>query len=142
MSIPEACQLVLQAGALPSKNRIMVLDMGSPVKILNLAKQLITLSGHEPEKDIKIEFTGLRPGEKMYEEIFDEKESRIPTTNKKIYLSENKPLPDGFEKLLTELLSLSSNSPRQEILFTLKKIIPEFDHKSNGNHQLNSKSFH
>ncbi len=142
MSIPEACQLVLQAGALPTRNQIMVLDMGSPVKILSLAKQLITLSGHEPEKDIKIEFTGLRPGEKMYEEIFDERESRIPTSNKKIYLSESKPLPENFEVILNELYSLDFTSSKQEIIFTLKKLIPEFNHQSNCRSPENTNSLH
>lgn len=86
MTIPEASRLVIQAGIMAQGGEIFVLDMGKPVKILDLAKSLIKLSGFEPEVDVKIEFTGLRPGEKMYEELFLNKEGITKTKNNKIYV--------------------------------------------------------
>lgn len=90
MTIPEACQLVIQAGAYANGGELFVLDMGEQVKILSLAEKLIRLSGYEPHKDIHIEFTGLRPGEKMYEELLVDYNAAIKTTNDKIYV-----LPNG-----------------------------------------------
>ncbi len=86
MTIPEAVRLVLQAGAMAKGGGIFVLDMGEPVKIYNLAKDLIRLSGYEPGKDIKIEFTGLRPGEKLFEELLMDEEGIEKTKNKKIFI--------------------------------------------------------
>ena len=86
MSIPEASQLVLQAGAMSMGGEIFVLDMGAPIKILDLAERLISLTGRRPYKDIDIIFTGLRPGEKLYEELFYANEEHIPTKRKKIFL--------------------------------------------------------
>ena len=85
MTIPEACQLILQAGALGEERvNIYVLDMGKPIKIVDMAKDLIRLSGLEPDKDIRIEFVGLRPGEKLYEELITEGEGIVPTNHQKI----------------------------------------------------------
>ena len=86
MTIPEACQLILQAGALSASNcaEIFLLDMGTPIKIVDMAKDLIRLSGFEPEVDIKIEFVGLRPGEKLFEELITDGENVVPTTHEKI----------------------------------------------------------
>ena len=86
MTIPEAVQLVIQAGAMAKGGEIFVLDMGEPVKIADLAKNLITLSGLEPDVDIKIEYTGLRPGEKLYEELLMSEEGLSKTNNKKIFI--------------------------------------------------------
>ncbi|HHV99399.1 MAG TPA: polysaccharide biosynthesis protein [Clostridiaceae bacterium] len=88
MTIPEAVQLVLQAGAMANGGEIFVLDMGQPVKIYDLAKNLIRLSGFEPEKDIEIVFTGLRPGEKLYEELLLAEEGLMATKNNKIYVAQ------------------------------------------------------
>ncbi|NLG82489.1 MAG: polysaccharide biosynthesis protein, partial [Bacilli bacterium] len=87
MTIPEAVQLVLQAGTFANGGEIFVLDMGEPVKIVELAEKLIRLSGFEPYTEIKIEFTGLRPGEKLYEELLVKEEGLIGTRNQKIFVS-------------------------------------------------------
>ena len=89
MTIPEAVQLVIQAGAMAQGGEIFVLDMGEPVKILDLAADLIRLHGLEPDKDIKIEITGIRPGEKLYEELFNANESMTTTYHDRIFVSEN-----------------------------------------------------
>ena len=84
MTIPEACQLIMQAAVIGQGGEVFVLDMGEPVKIRYLAEQMIRLSGREPGRDIKIEFTGLRPGEKLYEELFYAAEAYAPTPHPKI----------------------------------------------------------
>lgn len=90
MTIPEAVQLVIQAGSMAKGGEIFVLDMGEPVKIIDLARSLITLSGFEPNVDIKIEFIGLRPGEKLYEELLMAEEGITDTRHEKIFVA--KPL--------------------------------------------------
>ena len=88
MTIPEACQLILQAGAMGNGNEIYILDMGIPIKIDDMARDLIRLSGFEPDVDIKIDYIGLRPGEKLYEELITEGEGVLPTPHKKILVLE------------------------------------------------------
>jgi FlaA1/EpsC-like NDP-sugar epimerase len=106
MTIPEASQLVLQAGALGHGGEVFVLDMGAPVKIVDLARDLIKLSGLEPEVDIKIKFTGLRPGEKLYEELLTAEEGTASTQHKKIFIA--KPTPVDRERLELGLTLLST----------------------------------
>lgn len=101
MTIPEAVSLVLQAGAYAKGGEIFVLDMGEPVKILDLARNLILLSGHKPDEDIAIEFTGLRPGEKLYEEMLMEEEGLKETENKLIHIG--KPIEMDEERFLEQL---------------------------------------
>lgn len=127
MSIPEACQLVLQAGAMGIHGQVMVLDMGQPVKILDLAREMIRLAGFKPDTDIKIEFTGLRPGEKMYEEIFKEGEARVQTPNEKIFISNTAKLSDDFVLSINELLNLDYRTSRNDIILKLKSLVPEFN---------------
>ena len=124
MTIPEAAQLVLQAGYYASEGEIFLLDMGEPVKIIDLATNLIKLSGLEPYKDIDIEEIGLRPGEKMYEELSLDYESSEKTDNKMIY--KNTTLDIDVEKLdkkLVELKSMLGHSTNEEIRSKLFEII-------------------
>ncbi|NCC94621.1 MAG: polysaccharide biosynthesis protein, partial [Opitutae bacterium] len=103
MTIPEAAQLVLQAGGMRCNGAVFVLDMGEPVKITDLAADLIRLSGLEPGKDVKIVFTGIRPGEKLFEELLTAEEGTDASHFKKIFYARNNDLPDGFEELLSDL---------------------------------------
>jgi FlaA1/EpsC-like NDP-sugar epimerase len=95
MTIPEACQLVLQAAAIGEGGQICVLDMGEPVKIIDLARNLILLSGRRPDEDIKISFTGMRPGEKLYEELNTLLEDTVPTTHEKIRIHTGNGMPQA-----------------------------------------------
>ena len=104
MTIPEAVSLVLQAGAYAKGGEIFVLDMGEPVRILDLAKNLILLSGHKPGEDIRITFSGLRPGEKLYEEMLMEEEGMQETANKLIHIG--KPIQFDEEEFLNNLAKL------------------------------------
>jgi FlaA1/EpsC-like NDP-sugar epimerase len=127
MTIPEACQLVLEAGFMGKGGEIFVFDMGNPVKIVYLANQMIRLSGLVPEKDIKIEFTGLRPGEKLYEELLTQKENTLPTHHSKIKIAKiedfnNKTLLPCIKTLLSDLYNLS----RQQVADILKELVPEY----------------
>ena len=127
MSIPEACQLVLQAGSMGSGGEIFVLDMGEPVKIVDLAREMIRLAGMVEGKDIKIVYSGLRPGEKLYEELFSDKEAYELTHHGKIRKALFRPLEDSFHVNLQSLLSL--NSPEADtVVYMVKALVPEFTH--------------
>ncbi len=129
MTIPEAVSLVLQAGAYAKGGEIFVLDMGEPVKILDLAKNLIRLSGYEPDEDIPITFTGLRPGEKLYEELLMDEEGLQDTPNKLIHIG--KPIAFDMEEFcvqldrLYEVANLDSEAIRGEV----KNIVPTYQVK-------------
>jgi FlaA1/EpsC-like NDP-sugar epimerase len=127
MSIEEAAQLILQSGAMGTGGEIFLLKMGTPIKIANLAHDLIKLMGYEPEDEIKIVYTGLRPGEKLYEELITEGEGIVPTTHEKIMVlqSEDSPCPE-LEKLLDELAERAKSHDAIGIKEVLKKIIPEY----------------
>ncbi len=126
MTIPEAVSLVLQAGAYAKGGEIFVLDMGEPVRILDLAKNLIRLSGYKVDEDIKIEFTGLRPGEKLYEELLMNEEGLQDTANKMIHIG--KPIEIDEMKFFAELKTLKEESREEhtDIRPLIKQIVPTY----------------
>ena len=129
MTIPEAVSLVLEAGAYAKGGEIFILDMGEPVKILDLAENMIRLSGLTPGEDIEIKFTGLRPGEKLYEELLIDEENKKETENKRIFIGNPKMMPiDEFSRLIAELdrAAFSENSHIREVV---KKLVPEYKYK-------------
>lgn len=127
MTIPEAAQLVLQAGAYAKGGEIFILDMENPVKIYDLACQLIRLSGYVPNEDIKIEFVGLRPGEKLYEEVLTEEEGLNQTSHKKIFVG--RPTFDDFDMLMVkinEFKEIVEKDDREKIISKLEEIVPTY----------------
>lgn len=127
MTIPEACQLVLEAGAMGKGGEIFVFDMGKSIKIVDLAKNMIKLSGLVPEKDIKIKFVGLRPGEKLYEEVLSDKENTLATHHKQILVAKVREysLTEVNEEI-KKLIALFNTQNNMDIVHQLKKIVPEF----------------
>jgi FlaA1/EpsC-like NDP-sugar epimerase len=124
MTIPEACNLVLEAGSMGSGGEIYVFDMGKPVKIVDLARRMINLSGR---KDIKIEFMGLRHGEKLYEELLNTKETTKPTHHEKIMIAKVREYDyDTVSKEIQSLIEASYNFDTMETVRMMKKIVPEF----------------
>jgi FlaA1/EpsC-like NDP-sugar epimerase len=127
MTIPEATQLVLQAGALGRGGEIFVLDMGKPVKVLDLAKDLIRLSGLTVGRDIAIDFTGLRPGEKLHEELYDRNEERLPTPHPKIFRAMHRPSETGRLLAAFERLAQAVDGCDEEaVVGLLKELVPEY----------------
>lgn len=126
MTIPEAVSLVLQAGAYAKGGEIFILDMGEPVKIVDLARNLILLSGHKPDDDIKIEFTGLRPGEKLYEEMLMAEEGMQDTDNKLIHIG--KPIQMDEEKFMQQLNDLRDYVVQEpdDIRRVVQEIVPTY----------------
>lgn len=140
MTIPEACQLVLEAGFMGKGGEIFVFDMGKPLKITDLANHMIRLSGLIPDKDIKIEYTGLRPGEKLFEELLTEFETTITTYNPKIRIAQpinpiNTEVLLRIENLLTVLYTLS----KLEVVEYCKELVPEFK-STNGHYAVKKRS--
>ncbi len=128
MSIGEAARLVIQAGALSKNGEVFLLDMGDPVRIRDLALQMIELSGLIPEKDIPLQFTGLRPGEKLYEELLIDPAQSQPTRHPRIYSSEE-PIA-GSEALQKEIQLLSDAISKRDLNSTLesmKRLVPEYN---------------
>ena len=127
MTIPEACQLVLEAGAMGKGGEIYIFDMGKPVKIYDLAQKMIKLAGFIPDVDIKIDIVGLRPGEKLYEELLNDTAKTIPTHHEKIMIAQE--LEEEFEELHQDIIELISGSVvynNEAIVAQMKKIVPEF----------------
>jgi FlaA1/EpsC-like NDP-sugar epimerase len=132
MTIPEASQLVLQAATMGKGGEIFVLDMGEPVKILDLAKELITLSGFSPEEDIEIRFMGLRPGEKLFEELSIKGENMQPTNHPKIAIWKNIPMDrDKLRTSIKELVETAKTQDRSEIIKEIKELVPEYIGENN-----------
>ncbi|MEN8839084.1 MAG: nucleoside-diphosphate sugar epimerase/dehydratase [Flavobacteriales bacterium] len=126
MTIPEACQLVLEAGMIGKGGEIFVFDMGESVKIIDLAKRMIKLSGFEPEKEIKIKITGLRPGEKLYEEVLSNLESTLPTHHSQILIGKTREIEEGADEKIEALIQCAENQQNEMAVKLMKNIIPEF----------------
>ena len=127
MTIPEACQLVLEAGAMGNGGEIFIFDMGAPVKIIDLARKMIRLAGLIPERDIEIKTIGLRPGEKLYEELLNDNSKTVPTHNSKIMIA--KDTCDEHDLLfqkVNELITIANNNNKNELVTKMKEIVPEF----------------
>ena len=127
MTIPEACRLVLEASVMGHTNEIFVFDMGKPMKIADMARRMIELSGLEPDKDIKIVYTGLRPGEKLYEEVLASKESTLPTLHNKIFRArvrdyDYQSVVDSYQSLIEE----ARKGNEMKTVQLMKQIVPEF----------------
>jgi len=131
MTIPEACMLVLEAGSMGNGGEIYIFDMGKPVKIVDLARKMIRLAGYVPEEDIKIVFTGLRPGEKLYEELLNKKELTQNTHHPKIMIANVQQHDyDKVSVLIDKLINYSKLSKDYLTVSTMKKIVPEFKSKN------------
>jgi FlaA1/EpsC-like NDP-sugar epimerase len=126
MTIPEACQLVLEAGAMGQGGEVFVFDMGESVPIINLARKMIRLSGLEEGRDIQIKFTGLRPGEKLYEELLANDENTLPTHNKKILIARTRHVDDDIKQKVTSLIAKFDKQDNFQIVADMKAIVPEF----------------
>jgi len=128
MTIPEAAQLVLQAAATGEGGQIYLLDMGEPVKIVDLARNMITLSGFRPEEDIDIVFSGVRPGEKLFEELRTEGEDIEPTVHPKVNVWKSRPTEWGqIEGAFAHFEQLQNSPERQQIIDAIRTLVPEYD---------------
>lgn len=133
MSIPEAASLILQAASIGDGGEIFVLDMGEPIKIYDLARQMIRLAGYDPDNDIKIEVIGLRPGEKLYEELFHESEDYSGTQHPKILLAESRKADWEFlETQIEQIVMACEKRNIPELIRSLKIVIPEYTNSSFG----------
>jgi len=131
MTIPEACQLVIEAGVMGNGGEIFVFDMGLPVKIVDLARKMIKLAGKEPDVDIEIVFTGLRPGEKLYEELLNDSENVLPTYHDKIMIAKVREYDFmAINDKITKLLISAKKHYTLETVAQMKELVPEF--KSNN----------
>ena len=131
MTIPEACRLVMEAATMTDGNQIFVFDMGESVKIDTLARNMITLAGFKPDVDIKIEYTGLRPGEKLYEEVLANDENTLPTAHSRIRIAKVREYDYAeARKAAAELEILSKDVEIPEMVRYMKKIVPEFKSKN------------
>lgn len=127
MTIPEACQLVLEAGAMGNGGEIYIFDMGKPVKIIDLAKKMIKLAGFIPDKEIKIQVVGLRPGEKLYEELLNNSSKTLPTHHEKIMISQEiLEEHEDLNKNIEDLIESANTFDNNKIVIKMKKIVPEF----------------
>lgn len=137
MTIPEASCLVLEAATLGQGGEIFVFDMGRPVKIADLARNMIRLAGFIPGRDIKIEYTGLRPGEKLYEELLNQKETTLPTPNEKIRIAKVRDnIYDEILPTIEELITTAENGKEFPTVAIMKKLVPEYKSRNSIYEQL------
>ncbi len=128
MTIPEATQLVIQAGAIGKSGEVMLLDMGEPVKIVDLARDMITLSGYRPDVDIQVEYLGLRPGEKLFEELRTSGENVLPTHHRKIFVWQSRTCTEQeIGEGLARLETVADGADLAQVRKILKEIVPEFE---------------
>ncbi len=133
MTIPEACQLVLQAGNMGNGGEIFVFDMGKPVRILDLAEKMIKLSGLEPYDDIDIKITGLRPGEKLYEELLNDTSTTLPTHHPKIMVSKTPIVKfEDLKRKVKDIIKMATRGNDDEVVRMLKELVPEFISKNSS----------
>jgi len=131
MTIPEACQLVLEAGNMGEGGEIFIFDMGESVKIIHLAQKMISLSGLKPGKDIQIKVTGLRPGEKLYEELLANKENTVPTYHSQIMIAKVREYDSSLVKNeINQLVEVAKTGDKFAIVKKMKEIVPEFISKN------------
>lgn len=130
MTIPEAVQLVLEAGTMGTGGEIFIFDMGKPVRIVDLAKKMIRLAGLVPDEDIRIVFTGLRPGEKLYEELLNKEEKVMPTHHEKIKISKVIPSSWKTRRSIEELVNMCLDEPSDNLVKKMKQLVPEFKSKN------------
>ena len=131
MTIPEACRLVMEAATMSSGNQIFVFDMGESIKIDTLARRMITLAGLKVGEDIEIQYTGLRPGEKLYEEVLSNKENTLPTSHDRIRIAKVREYKyDEMKQVLNELVDLAHKVEIPEMVILMKKTVPEFISKN------------
>lgn len=127
MTIPEACRLVLEASVIGKSGYIYVFDMGEPVKIYDLARKMIELAGLTPDKDISIEFSGLRPGEKLYEELLNDSEITEPTSHKKIMMAKVREYHfDDISPQIDSIITIAKNDDKYRLVANMKNLVPEF----------------
>ncbi|MNE50076.1 UDP-N-acetyl-alpha-D-glucosamine C6 dehydratase [compost metagenome] len=127
MTIPEACQLVLEAGSMGKGGEIFVFDMGRPVKIVDLAYKMIRLAGKVPDVDIRIVYSGLRPGEKLYEELLNNSENTLPTYHEKILIAKVREYDFVWvQTQIEELLRLAEGHIVLDTVIKMKEIVPEY----------------
>jgi FlaA1/EpsC-like NDP-sugar epimerase len=131
MTIPEACQLVLEAGCMGKGGEIFVFDMGKSVKIIDLARKMIKLSGLQEDKDIKIQITGLRPGEKLFEELLADTENTLPTHHSQILIGKVREYEyNEVNQTIESIIKLFNTQNNELIVKHMKDIVPEY--KSNN----------
>jgi FlaA1/EpsC-like NDP-sugar epimerase len=127
MTIPEACQLVLEAGNMGNGGEIFIFDMGKSTRIVDLAKKMVKLSGLTLGKDIQIVYSGLRPGEKIFEELLNDQENSLPTHHEKIMIGKVRTYDfNNVSKQITELIELYNSQENMVIVGKMKEIVPEF----------------
>lgn len=131
MTIPEACRLVLEAGCMGKGGEIYIFDMGKSVKIVELAKKMIRLAGLVPNQDIKISYSGLRPGEKLFEELLNDSENTIPTHHEKIMIGQVREyIFNEIEVQIYQLLLYAGSNNTRQVVQQMKVIVPEFISKN------------
>ena len=127
MTIPEACQLVLEAGTMGKGGEIFIFDMGQPVRIADLAEKMIRLAGLHPGRDIEVRYTGLRPGEKLYEELLNVKETTKPTYHEKIMIANVREyVYDDVKEKIDSLISEAMANEDYNVVRIMKEIVPEY----------------